>query len=68
MTAKCDAKIVTLKNTEVSTREFHRYAARLRARGQVVSTGDRLIAYQICSTVPDGPVLVTDNTEFVFAS
>ena len=67
MTAKCDAKIVILKNTEPS-REFHRYAARLRARGHVLSTGDRLIAYQVHSTVPEGPVLVTDNTEFVFAS
>lgn len=68
MVAECDAKIVILKNIEQSTREFHRYAARLRARGHVVNTGDRLIAYQVHSTIPEGPVLVTDKTEFVFAS
>ena len=68
MIAKSDAKTILLKNKGVCTREFHRCAAKLCARGQVLNTGDSVINYQVYSTVPDGPVLVTDSTEFVFFS
>lgn len=68
MVARPDAKVVFLKQTQFGAPEFNRCAARLRARGCVVSPGDRLIIYKVDATVPDGPVLVTDNTEFIFAS
>lgn len=62
------ARLVILKQTSRHLPEFHRRAARLAARGQVVNPGDLLIAYRVDSTIPSGPVLVTDSTEFVFAS
>ena len=63
-----DAEVVVLRQMEECAREFHRYAARLKARGNVVNSGDKLMVYKVDSTVPDGPVLVTDSTQFVFAS
>lgn len=65
---KRDAEVVVLKRAEECVREFHRYAAKLKARGRLVNCGDRLIAYRVDSTIPDGPVLVTDTTEFVFSN
>lgn len=61
------AEIVILKETIGHLPDFNRRAARLMARGQIVNSGDVLIAYRVDSTVPAGPVLVTDHTEFVFA-
>lgn len=63
-----DAKVVILKQTEARVPEFNRYAARLKARGCVVSRGDLLIVYKVDATIPEGPVLVTDATRFVFAA
>ena len=63
-----DAKVVFLKGGDESIFQFHRYAARLRARGRVVNLGDQLTVYRVDSTVPEGPVLVTDSTEFVFSN
>ena len=68
MSDKPNAEIVVLRQTERRVPEFHRYAARLRARGHVVAPGDLLTVYQIARTVPEGPVLVTDSTEFVFSA
>lgn len=62
------ARIVVLKQTKSRLPDFNRCAARLMARGQIVNSGDLLIAYRVDSTIPAGPVLVTDHTEFVFAS
>lgn len=61
------ARIVVLKQVETQVPLFYRYAARLKSRGKVVRPGDLLIEYQVDSTVPDGPVVVTDTTEIVFA-
>jgi len=63
-----DAKVVVLKQAEERVAEFHRYAAKLKAKGRIVAPGDRLIAYLVDKTIPDGPVLVTESTEFVFAN
>jgi len=68
MPRRRNAKVVVLKQMEQRVQEFHRYAARLKARGHVVNSGDLLIAYRVDATVPEGPVLVTDSTEFVFAN
>lgn len=67
MPRRRSAKVVVLKQIRKQLPEFQRCAARLMARGQVVNLGDLLIAYRVDSTVPSGPVLVTDSTEFVFA-
>ena len=68
MSKRPNAEVIILKQADKRVMEFHRYAARLRARGNVVSSGDLLTAYKVASTVPDGPVFVTDTTEFVFSS
>lgn|GEM_PF-1242109 len=68
MPRKRSAKLIILKQTAQRLPEFHRCAARLMARGQIVNPGDLLIAFRVDSTIPSGPVLVTDSTEFVFAS
>lgn len=46
--------------------DFHRHIAIAQARGKVLSPGDRLLVYEVTETVPDGPVLVTENTYFQF--
>jgi len=67
MSRRRSARLVVLKQTARQLPEFHRCAARLMARGQIVNPGDLLIAYRVDSTVPSGPVLVTDSTEFIFS-
>lgn len=61
------AEVIVLEQGDDHILQFHRYAARLRARGRLVSSGDQLSVYRVASTVPEGPVMVTDATEFVFA-
>lgn len=68
MVGKPDARIIFLTQTRVGSADLARQAAQQRARGCVVNTGDQLSAYQVRTTVPDGPVLVTDTTKFVYAS
>lgn len=68
MTARPDARVIFLTQTRVGSRELTRQAAEQRARGCVVNTGDQLSAYQVGATFPDGPVLVTETTKFVFAN
>ncbi len=63
-----DAAVVVLRETQHLVPQFHQYVARLRARGRVVKRGDQLIVYRVDSTVPEGPVRVTDTTHFVFTS
>jgi len=67
MPNRLSAKVVVLKQTQQQLPEFNRCAARLMARGRTVNSGDLLIAYRVDSTIPAGPVLVTDHTEFIFA-
>lgn len=61
------AQVVFLEQADDHILMFHRYAARLRAKGRLVSTGDQLSVYKVASTVPEGPVVVTEATQFVFA-
>lgn len=61
------AQVVILEQADDHVLQFHRYAARLRARGRLVSSGDQLCVYKVASTVPEGPVVVTETTEFLFA-
>ncbi|MHB9035652.1 MAG: hypothetical protein ACYC64_03235 [Armatimonadota bacterium] len=62
------AQVVILKQLKNNVPQFYRCAARLSARGRVISHGDPITVYSVHSTVPEGPVLVTQETEFVFAS
>ena len=68
MISKPDAKIIFLKQTRVRCSDLNRMAVRQGSMGCVVNPGDQLSAYQVDVTVPEGPVLVTDTTRFVFAN
>lgn len=61
------ARVVVLRQLEEQMPPFYRYAVRLRSRGKVLKPGDLLNEFQVDSTVPEGPVVVTDSTEIVFA-
>jgi len=67
MITKPDAKIIFLKQTRVGVSELIRLAVQQSAKGCVVNPGDKFDAFQVDTTVPEGPVLVTDSTKFVFA-
>jgi hypothetical protein len=62
------AQVVILKQSTDNVPQFYPCAARLSARGRIISSGDPIAVYSVHSTVPEGPVLVTQETEFVFAS
>lgn len=67
MVEKPDAKVIFLKQTKAGTLELARYAVKERARGCVLRSGDQLVTFMVDATFPEGPVLVTDTTKFVFA-
>jgi len=59
-------RIIVLRKLKKLAPDFHRHIAIAQARGKVLSPGDRLLVYEVAETVPDGPVLVTENTYFQF--
>ncbi|MCE5314206.1 MAG: hypothetical protein ABFD49_00940 [Armatimonadota bacterium] len=63
-----NAKVVILRQSQDNVPQFYRCAARLSALGRVINSGDPITVYSVHATVPEGPVLVTNETEFVFAS
>lgn len=68
MVARPDAEIIFLRQIRVGNLELNQRAFQQRANGCVLFTGDRISAYQVGLTVPEGPVVVTGATRFVFAS
>lgn len=68
MVAKQDARIIFLKQTRLGLTDLNRWAVQERAMGCVVNSGDELASFQVYTTMPDGPVLITDSTRFVFSS
>ncbi len=68
MVAKPDAQIIFLKQTRLGLNDLNRLAVHERALGCVVEQGDDLASFQVYTTMPEGPVLVTDSTRFVFSS
>lgn len=67
MTAKPDAKIVFLKQMKMGVSDLIRAAIQEQAMGCVLNSGDRLSAFQVYTTMPEGPVVVTGFTRFVFS-
>jgi len=45
---------------------FHEHIVRGKLRGKVVRQGDRAVVYDVVETVPAGPVVVTEETDFHF--
>ena len=68
MVAKPDAQIIFLKQTRLGPNELNRAAVQDRAMGCVVDSGDDISSFQVYTTMPEGPVLVTNSTRFVFSS
>jgi len=68
MVAKPDAQIIFLKQTRLGSSDLNQVAVHDRAMGCVVNSGDQISAFQVYTTMPDGPVLVTNSTRFVFSS
>ncbi len=68
MVAKPDARIIFLRQTRLGQNDLNRYAVQERAQGCVVESGDNLSSFQVYTTMPEGPVLVTNATRFVFSS
>lgn len=68
MVAKPDARIIFLKQTRLGPNELNRAAVQEQAMGCVVDSGDKLWSFQVYTTMPEGPVLVTNATRFVFSS
>ena len=60
------AKEIRLCKTKPLAPPFHQHIARSRLVGNRCAVGDRIIIYEITATVPEGQVLVTDETIFHF--
>lgn len=68
MVARPDAQIIFLKQTRLGQNDLKRAAVQDRAMGCVVESGDDLSSFLVYTTMPEGPVLVTNSTRFVFSS
>lgn len=61
-----DAREIVLRKTRKAAPPFHEHIARSKLRGSACRTGDTVVVYEIISTDPDGPVLVTGDTVIRF--
>jgi hypothetical protein len=61
-----NAKEIRLSKTKPLAPPFHQHIARSKLLGTKCMVGDRIIVYKITATVPEGQVLVTDETIFHF--
>lgn len=68
MIAKPEARIIFLKQTRLGMNNLNRAAVHDRAMGCVVDSGDDISSFQVYTTMPEGPVIITDSTRFVFSS
>ena len=53
---------ITLRKRRPLAPPFHQHIARSKLLGKPWRTGDRVVVYEIVETVPEGRVLVTDET------
>ena len=60
------AREITLKKLKPLAPPFHEHIARGKLRGQLVRVGDKVVVYEIVSTEPTGPVIVTEQTKLRF--
>ncbi|MCL5958334.1 MAG: hypothetical protein M1358_03280 [Chloroflexi bacterium] len=56
-----EASVVVLRKVKRFAPDFHQHIVKGQAQGSTVQKGDRMLVYEIQETVPEGPVLVTDN-------
>lgn len=61
-----EACVVVLRKVKRLAPDFHQHIVKGKTPGSVLRKGDHLLVYEVQETVPEGPVLVTDNTQFEF--
>lgn len=57
-----DALEVVLRKVRPLAPPFHRHIVRRKLIGTTCRAGERVVVYEVVSTVPDGAVRVTENT------
>jgi len=60
------AELISLKNTKAFAPPFHTHIARKKLLNNTWQKGDKVIIYEIIDTVPDGRVIVTEDTIIQF--
>jgi nucleotide-binding universal stress UspA family protein len=60
------AELVVLRKTKMFAPEFHRHIVKSRIEDQIVHKGEKVLVYEVESTVPEGEVRVTSYTRLEF--
>ena len=60
------AREVVLQKFRPLAPPFHRHIARAKLLGNPCRVGDRVVVYEVVTTVPQGDVLVTPDTVLSF--
>ena len=56
------AREIVLKLQKPLAPPFHRHIAKTKLRGKTCRAGDAVVVYEVVSTEPAGPVLVSEST------
>ncbi len=56
------AQEIALRKYKSFVPKFHQHIAAGKLRGQPCKVGDRVVGYDVVKTVPEGTVLVTEDT------
>ena len=61
-----EADRVVFKKVKRLAPDFHQHIVKSQAVGNAIKAGDKMLVYEVNETVPDGRVLVTNNTVIEF--
>jgi hypothetical protein len=61
-----EAEVVVLKKIKRMAPNFHQHIVKSKIQGNVVSSGDKILVYEVLETVPPQKVRVTENTILEF--
>jgi hypothetical protein len=61
-----EAKVVVVRKIKPRAPDFLRHMTRAKMRGKIVTKGMVFVVYRVEETIPEGEVLVTDNTRVEF--
>ena len=59
-----NAQEVWLEKIKKITPKFHQHIAASKMKKEPHRAGDEVVGYRVVRTVPDGPVIATDETSF----
>ena len=60
------AQEIVLHKTKPLAPPFHQHIVKSKIQRQIVKTGDVIVVYEVTSTVPEGKVIVNENTVIRF--